>query len=70
LSHIFNVVESEHGKKFGGYSSVQFDSSGKWYADPNAFIFSLSNKKKFEHIDPQTSYAFCPGPSNRIIYFG
>ena len=70
LCHIFNVVESEHGKKFGGYSSVQFDSTNKWYVDPNAFIFSLSDKKKFEHINPQSPHAFCPGPSDRIILFG
>lgn len=30
-SHIFTVVESEHGKKFGSYSSVPFDSSNKYY---------------------------------------
>jgi hypothetical protein len=70
LSHILSLAESEHGKKFGGYSSVQFDSACKWYADPNAFIFSLSDKKKFEHIDPQTSTAFVLGASDRIIHFG
>ena len=31
LSHILSFAESEHGKKFGGYSSVQFDSTNKWY---------------------------------------
>jgi hypothetical protein len=70
LCHIFNVVESEHGKKFGGYTSVQFDSSGNWYADPNAFIFSLSNKKKFDIINPQTPYAFYYNSADRIMYFG
>jgi hypothetical protein len=53
IPHILNVVESEHGRKFGGYTSVQFDSSYKWYSDPYAFIFSLSDKKKFELIDLQ-----------------
>jgi hypothetical protein len=43
---ILTVVESEHGKKFGGYTSVQFDSSVKWYADSKAFVFSLSNRTK------------------------
>lgn len=52
ISGILNVVESEHGKKFGGYSSVKFDSTqGKWYKDPNAFIFTISDKKKFEIIE-------------------
>jgi hypothetical protein len=52
LSHILNVIESEHGEKFGSYSSVKFDSSCKWYKDPNAFIFSLTKKNKFDLIDP------------------
>jgi hypothetical protein len=70
LCHILNVVESEHGKKFGGYTSVQFDSSCKWYADSNAFIFSLSEKKKLEMIDPKGTNAFMYWPDERIILFG
>ena len=31
LCHILSFAESEHGKKFGGYSSVQFNSECKWY---------------------------------------
>ena len=26
LCHVINVVESEQGRKFGGYTSVKFDS--------------------------------------------
>jgi hypothetical protein len=29
---------------FGGFTSVDWDSSGKYKSDPNAFIFSLTNK--------------------------
>jgi hypothetical protein len=29
---------------FGGYASVDWDSSSKWKSGPNAFIFSLTNK--------------------------
>jgi hypothetical protein len=29
---------------FGGYTTVAWDSSSKWKSDPNAFIFSLTNK--------------------------
>ena len=54
IENILNVVESEHGKRFGGYSSVKFDSTNKWYVDGKAFIFSLSEKKKFEIIDPNS----------------
>jgi hypothetical protein len=27
---ILNLVESEHGKKFGGYTSVKFNPKGSW----------------------------------------
>ena len=29
---------------FGGFTAVQWDSSSVWKSDPNAFIFSLTNK--------------------------
>ena len=32
-NNILTVIKSEHEKKFGTYSSVQFDSTFKWYAD-------------------------------------
>jgi hypothetical protein len=31
IPHILNFVESEHGRKFGGYTSVQFTSEDKHY---------------------------------------
>jgi hypothetical protein len=44
------VVESEAGKKFGGFTSLQMlddiDNNNKWQKDPKAFVFSLSNKTK------------------------
>ncbi len=44
IENIINIAESEHGNKFGGYSSVKIDEShkSKWYADPQSFVFSLS----------------------------
>jgi hypothetical protein len=44
------VVESETGKKFGGFTSLQMlddiAQNDKWQKDPKAFVFSLSNKTK------------------------
>ena len=44
------VVESEAGKKFGGFTSLQMlddiANNNKWQKDPKAFVFSLSNKTK------------------------
>ncbi len=47
-SPILNMIESEHGRRFGGYTSVKFDSSSKWFKDENAFIFSLTENKNFK----------------------
>jgi hypothetical protein len=44
------VVESEAGKKFGGFTSLKMlddiANNNKWQKDPKAFVFSLSNKTK------------------------
>jgi hypothetical protein len=31
---------------FGGYTTVSWDRSNEWKSDPNAFLFSLTNKDK------------------------
>ena len=39
------VVESEHGQKFGGYtSSYLLDNinGGSWFSDKQAFLFQLT----------------------------
>jgi hypothetical protein len=42
-------VKTEHGKIFGAYMSkpLSLGKSGNYITDPNAFIFSISEKKKF-----------------------
>lgn len=43
-----SLIKSEAGKVFGGYSAVSWSSlDGKYFADPAAFVFSLSTKKLF-----------------------
>jgi hypothetical protein len=69
---IFKAEQSEF--IFGGYTTVAWEScskSGKWKSDPNAFIFSLTNKDNTPlqmKIDPnqQQCAIFCHsecGPS-------
>ena len=71
IENILNVVESEHGKKFGGYSSVKFDSTNsKWYADEKSFIFSLTERKKFDIIDSTSDKAFHADPRLYINIYG
>jgi hypothetical protein len=62
-SNILTVLESELGKKFGGFTSVEFDSTNKWYSDSKAFVFSLSNRKKHVLINQNETYAFSPSPN-------
>jgi hypothetical protein len=41
------IIESEHGKRFGGFLSVRLDQGeDKSYKDENAFLFSLTNRIK------------------------
>ena len=44
------VVESEAGKKFGGFTSIEImkgnSKKSQWFKDPKAFVFSLSKKTK------------------------
>ena len=47
------VVESEHGKKFGGYTShviLDTNQANCNYLDKNSFIFSLSQQTKHKLI--------------------
>ena len=37
------IVKTPEGYIFGGYTSIEWDSTSGWMADPNAFIFSLVN---------------------------
>ena len=55
-----SIVKGKNGHIFGGYVTVPFSSDGKSHYDENAFLFSLTNLKKFpiiikekavEHLD-------------------
>jgi hypothetical protein len=40
------TIIKAHGTSyiFGGFTSINWESSGEWKSDPNAFLFSLTNK--------------------------
>ena len=40
-------IKTDKGR-IGGYTSISFQGYLKWDIDPNAFIFNLDNKKKYE----------------------
>jgi hypothetical protein len=47
--NVVMVVESEHGKKFGGYTShviLETNSTDSSFLDKSSFIFSLTQQTK------------------------
>jgi hypothetical protein len=55
------TIVKAHGTSyiFGGFTSINWESSGVWKSDPNAFLFSLTNKDnqpcKMRQINTQYS---------------
>ena len=47
------IVKSKNGYIFGGYLTVPFSSDRKAHTDDKAFLFSLTNMKKFKILDPE-----------------
>jgi hypothetical protein len=41
-------VETEGGRRFGGYTTVDWDTSSGLKKDADAFVFSLDHKRKFQ----------------------
>ena len=71
------VVQTTKGYVFGGYTSVAWDSTSCFKADPNAFLFSLLNQRATPLLMPAMAddkcsiycnFAYCPtfGASNSI----
>ena len=42
---ILIIIETNKGYKFGGFTSIGFDSSGFELNDDNAFLFSIDKKR-------------------------
>lgn len=54
------IIESEHGHIFGGYTSASWKGNKIYKTDKNAFIFSLTKKKKLNLIQESYSIYFSP----------
>ena len=54
------LIESTKGKRFGGYTSLDWDSTSGWKNDLEAFLFSLDNDKKYDAI-PNKQYKVYSG---------
>ena len=70
--NVVMVVESEHGKKFGGYTShviLETNNTDSNFLDKSSFIFSLTQQTKHKLIQGKETYAIYYGPSY-IFCFG
>ena len=44
------IIESDNGKRFGGYSSISWDQTGGWVDKGICFLFSLDTRKYYKNI--------------------
>lgn len=53
------LIKNEFGKIIGGYLSKSLDEvkTGEYLNDPDAFLFSITERKKFNIINSETKYA-------------
>ena len=51
-SNTLTIIKTTSGCIFGGYAEVAWDSSNKYKADPNSFIFSLVNENSTPRLIP------------------
>jgi hypothetical protein len=45
VANTLTIIKSTNGNIFGGFTEKAWYSTGQWYSDPKAFIFSLVNKE-------------------------
>ena len=46
IANTLTVIKAKSGNIFGGFTEQEWHSRGEFVTDPNAFIFSLVNKKE------------------------
>ena len=61
------VVISANGQLFGGYTSKNWEISSKYIKDEKAFLFSLTNNKKYP-INIDTDYWATYSPPKTIAF--
>ena len=55
---IISLIQTKKGKRFGGFTKVDWDESGTNKNDPNAFLFSLDNKCKYKILKSNLAFAY------------
>jgi hypothetical protein len=64
------VIISANGHVFGGYISIEWDSSGAFKTDTKAFVFSLTKPKKYPVWQATNYWAIYAVTGTLTFYFG
>ena len=55
-SYTVSFVKSKEGRRFGGFTDVEWDQSGSYKEGSNGFIFSLDNNEIYYNKDNYNIY--------------
>ena len=53
------LFKSQNNRKFGGYLSKNWENSGDWKRDNNAFLFNIDLKKKYQLKNNRETSYYC-----------
>ena len=62
-----SFIRTKKGRRFGGFTMVEWENKYKIYKDNNAFLFSLDNMKKYSVVKSKSAID-CDPPKYFLIY--
>ena len=60
----------DNGNRFGAFTMIPWSKEDKWIPDPKAFLFSLTNKKKFDLKKSDDPHAIKHDASSYCVRYG
>ena len=63
-------IKERNGRRFGGFANKEWDSSGKWIYDSNAFLFSLDHYECYFYKNSKTNGKIMYGDESYGPLFG
>ena len=71
ISPTLIIIKSTNGDKFGGYTTKSWPNNNTYEKDKHAFIFSLTNNKKYNIIDENNPAIYgCSNDNSYMFVFG
>ena len=69
-SYTLSLVETNEGRRFGGFTDITWDQSESWKKSNNSFIFSLDNKEVYYNKSGKDSIYCYNSKSQHGLAFG